>query len=287
MADRHADRRSGEPGRVWGAADLATDPHLVRDKADRVQRMFAAISHAYDRNNRVHSLGLDQRWRRAAVRAAQVAPGERVLDAACGTGDLTLLFARSPAREVVGTDFTEAMLALARRKARQAGGRSDARAVALDESHRVRFEWADAMRLPFPDAAFDVVSIAFGLRNVADPDRALAEFRRVLAPGGRLVILEFGTPSNPVIRALNAVYSRRIMPITATLLARDRSGAYRYLPRSVETFPDAPALARRVEIAGFPATDITPLTFGIAWLILGRVSSDGPRPAHAGTPCAR
>lgn len=221
--------------------------------------MFAAIAPSYDLNNRVHSLWRDQAWRRAAVRAAAVQPGQDVLDVACGTGDLTQALARrTGAGSVTGLDFTRGMLDIAERKR----GRDPALAG-------VRYVEGDAMALPFPDASFDAVTIAFGIRNVQEPGRALAEFFRVLRPGGRLVILEFHRPRNPIVRVFNDFYAGRIMPWTATLLARDRSGAYRYLPKSVGSFMDAEQLRTEVERAGFGEATVRPLTMGICWLHRG------------------
>jgi len=218
--------------------------------------MFAAIAPSYDLNNRVHSLGRDQAWRRAAVRAAAVQPGQDVLDVACGTGDLTQALARGTnAATVTGLDFTRAMLDVAEHK----------RARSADLS-RIRYVEGDAMTLPFPDGSFDALTIAFGIRNVQEPARALAEFRRVLRPGGRLVILEFHRPRNPLVRAFNTLYAGKVMPWTATLLAGDRSGAYRYLPKSVGSFMEADQLRAQIEIAGFQHATVRPLTLGICWL---------------------
>lgn len=239
---------------AWTDADLAA-VHDRADKHERVRAMFGAIAGRYDLNNRLHSFGRDQAWRRFAVRAAAVRAGDHVLDVACGTGDLTLAFARrSPAQRVVGGDFTPRMLDVARDKlARQPGPLRD----------RVEFRETDAMALPFDDATFDVVSIAFGIRNVQDPDLAFREFARVLRPGGRLVVLEFDRPRNPAIRWGNDLYCNVIMPRTATLIAHDRSGAYKYLPKSVGAFMDRDELAKRVEAAGFERAHGTPLTFGV------------------------
>ena len=212
--------------------------------------MFAAIAGSYDLNNRLHSFGRDQAWRRAAVRLAQVRAGDEVLDCACGTGDLTFAFARTDASRIVGTDFTQEMLDIAEQKRG-------------DQTGRVSFQRADAMALPFDDASFDVVSIAFGIRNVADPGRAFAEFFRVLRPGGRVVILEFDEPRLAPIRVLNNLYTRVIMPRTASLIAHDRSGAYRYLPKSVETFMKREELQENLRAAGFSQTRTHPMTFGV------------------------
>ncbi|MFO0782355.1 MAG: bifunctional demethylmenaquinone methyltransferase/2-methoxy-6-polyprenyl-1,4-benzoquinol methylase UbiE [Phycisphaerales bacterium] len=241
---------------VWTDETLAGDPHADAEKARKVQAMFAAIARRYDLNNRVHSLWQDQRWRRAAVRAANVAPTTRVLDVACGTGDLTLAFAAAGAGTVTGVDFTPQMLDIARHKAGA-------------PTQRISFEEGDAMRLRFADRSMDVVSIAFGIRNVTEPQQALREFARVLAPGGRLVILEFAEPANALLRAASNLYTRQIMPWTATLLAWDRSGAYRYLPRSVSTFMDPAALRQAMQRAGFQQISDTSLSGGICRLYRG------------------
>jgi demethylmenaquinone methyltransferase/2-methoxy-6-polyprenyl-1,4-benzoquinol methylase len=216
--------------------------------------MFAAIAGAYDLNNRLHSFGLDQRWRKAVVRACRVRPTDHVLDVACGTGDLTECFARARPAAVTGADFTPPMLDVARLKAtrrRRPAGEPEPTYVV-----------GDATALDFPDASFDIVSIAFGIRNVGDAAKALSEFRRVLRPGGRLAVLEFATPRNPLVRFGHDLWTRRIMPHTATLISRDRSGAYHYLPRSVETFLDPDALAASIEAAGFAPPRRRSLTFG-------------------------
>ncbi len=244
---------------AWTGDDL-NDPHAVADKPTRVRRMFAAIAPSYDLNNRLHSMWRDQAWRRAAVRLAEVKPGDQILDVACGTGDLTIAFARQLAKlgthqsaQVVGLDFTFEMLPIARHKARDA---------TLNEA--TTFINGDAMKLPLPDASVDVVSIAFGIRNVADPAVAIGEFYRVLRPGGRLVILEFSLPRNRVMRGLYNFYFNHVMPRTATLIARDRSGAYKYLPRSVNTFIERETMVQMMGDAGFSDVSIKPLTFGIA-----------------------
>lgn len=254
--------RGGEPS--WTADSLA-DPHAQADKARRVEQMFAAIAPSYDLNNRVHSLGRDQAWRRAAVRFADLAPDDDVLDVACGTGDLTLAFARAGARSAVGVDFTEPMLDIARVKAREAGHGLPH----PGPQGRVVFRHADAMDLPFDNASFDVVSIAFGIRNVADPRLAMREFFRVLRPGGRLLILEFQTPRLPPLRWLYHLYFRHVMPRTATWISRDRSGAYRYLPRSVQTFITPEQMIDRMREVGLDHLRTRSLTLGIARLYRG------------------
>ncbi|MFM8639707.1 MAG: bifunctional demethylmenaquinone methyltransferase/2-methoxy-6-polyprenyl-1,4-benzoquinol methylase UbiE [Planctomycetota bacterium] len=253
---------------VWTQEALQGNPHADAEKARKVQSMFAAIARSYDLNNRLHSFLQDQRWRRAAVRAAGVTGSTRVLDVACGTGDLAEAFADAGAREVVGVDFTPEMLQVARQKG---AGRP--------ESSRVTYRQGDAMRLDFADASFDVVSIAFGIRNVAVPERALGEFFRVLAPGGRLVVLEFADPANPLVRWGSNLYTKRIMPWTASLIARDGSGAYHYLPRSVSTFLQPADFARKLRAVGFDRCSATPLTLGIC--VLHRAE----KPADTATLC--
>ncbi|MBM4109186.1 MAG: bifunctional demethylmenaquinone methyltransferase/2-methoxy-6-polyprenyl-1,4-benzoquinol methylase UbiE [Phycisphaerae bacterium] len=242
------------PDRPAWTSDALAHPHARADKPERVRRMFAAIAPSYDLNNRLHSLWRDQAWRRFAVRAADVRPGDRVLDVACGTGDLAEVFAAGPAAEVVGLDFTPQMLDVARAR-RNRLNHARARKLAYVEG--------DALALPFPDASFDVVSIAFGLRNVADPARALAEFARVLRPHGRLVILEFGQPSTPPLSWLYRFYSGWLMPRTASLIAGDRSGAYRYLPRSVATFLGPGELTELLAGSGFADPTLRRLTLGV------------------------
>lgn len=242
------------PPPAWTQGELA-DPHARADKPGRVRAMFAAIAPAYDLNNRVHSLGRDQAWRRYAVRAADVRPGEAVLDVACGTGDLTEAFARSAAGSVTGADFTPEMLAIAVRKCQRR----------LNPVHRAKVLYleGDAQNLQFSDASFDVVSIAFGIRNVADPNRALSEFARVLRPRGRLIVLEFDRPASPPMSWFYDLYCGWLMPRTATLLSRDRSGAYRYLPRSVGTFMPRSRMVGAITQAGFGGVTATALSLGI------------------------
>ncbi len=244
---------------VWDDS-LLRNPHAVADKRRRVQTMFAAIAPSYDLNNRLHSLWMDQYWRRTAVKLATLAPDDVVVDVACGTGDLTLKFERSlghlrgrpaDAVQVVGVDFTYEMLPLAAGK------------VAGDGNARPMFLNGDAMRLPLPDACADVVSIAFGIRNVADPAAAVREFRRILKPGGRLIILEFSLPTLAPLRGLYNFYFRQILPRTATLISGDKTGAYRYLPESVNTFITRDRMTEMMTSAGFSAVEQHPLTFGV------------------------
>jgi demethylmenaquinone methyltransferase / 2-methoxy-6-polyprenyl-1,4-benzoquinol methylase len=192
--------------------------------------MFDRIAPVYDVMNRVMTAGLDLRWRRLAALAV-VRPGDRVLDGACGTGDLAVADLRAGAGSVVGVDFSARMLERARRKAPEV-------------------EWVegDLLALPFEDASFDSATVGFGIRNVADLEGALGELRRVLRPGGRLGILEITQPRG-LLRPFYRVWFDRLVPLLGRLLPG--GSAYSYLPRSVTRFPPAEELARLLERAGF------------------------------------
>jgi demethylmenaquinone methyltransferase/2-methoxy-6-polyprenyl-1,4-benzoquinol methylase len=239
---------SSEP-HPWTSKDLS-NPHEMEDKHERVEKMFTAIARKYDLNNRIHSLWRDQVWRARAVQAAQLKGDEEVLDVACGTGDLAMAFYLANVKSVIGIDFTKAMLDLAIAKAN-------------DSKFDIDYRQGDAMQLDVPSNSVDVVSIAFGIRNVQHPHKAFAEFYRVLRKGGRLIVLEFSTPNNPIIRFFNNFYTKKLMPITATLIARDTSGAYRYLPKSVESFIEPEELSKEIDSAGFANVKQTPQTFGV------------------------
>lgn len=240
--------------------ELLKDPHAVADKRQRVRKMFSAIAPSYDLNNRLHSLWMDQHWRRKAVKLAQLQPTDVVVDVACGTGDLCLQFSRQlappqtgmSAQAVVGVDFTFEMLTIAKSKS-AVGNRQSA----------IQYINGDAQALPLPDGCCDVISIAFGIRNVADPAAAIREFFRVLRPGGRLVVLEFSLPTNPILRTLYNFYFRQILPRTATLISGDKSGAYKYLPESVNTFLGRQQMMAMMGDAGFERIEQFPMTFGV------------------------
>src|SRR5947208_15744251 len=201
------------------------------DFAVQVRGMFDRIAGVYDVMNTAMTAGMHHRWRERGRDRAELEAGEAALDACCGTGDLALELARRVGAEgeVIGCDFSEAMLELARDKAR-------ARGVG-----QVRFEWADALALPYPDGSFDAVTVGFGARNLADLGRGLGELARVLKPGGRLVILEITQPRRPPLSTFYSVWFDRIVPVLWTLIG-DRD-AYAYLPRSVKRFPFPAGLA--------------------------------------------
>ena len=217
----------------------------------KIHSMFAAIATRYDRANTVLSGGIHHLWRRRAVRASKAAAGDRVLDCATGTGDLAIAFRKAvgSSGRVVGTDFVAEMLERARVKA-----------------PGIQFEVADVTRLPYEHASFDIASISFGIRNVGEPRKGIAEMARVVRPGGRVIVLEFGQPRNRLFGALYNWYTRHILPRLGGALTGDRA-AYSYLQTSAGRFPcgeDFVALMK--ESAEFASVTVAPLTFGIAYL---------------------
>jgi len=223
-------------------------PPAAERTAQGVQRMFDRVAPRYDLANTVFSLGQDRAWRQAAARATHLAADEVAADVACGTGALTReLAALAPGATVVGLDFSLEML-------RRAG--------------HGRFAAGDAIQLPLADASVDGVTIAFGLRNLPEPGQGLLEFRRVLRPGGRLVVCEFSTPVVPVLRGVYRRYLTRLMPVAARRLTSDPE-AYQYLARSIGAWPDQPGLARWMQQAGFAEVAWRDLSGGIVALHRG------------------
>ena len=261
-----------DAGEIWDQSRLG-DPHAADDKASRVRAMFSAIAGSYDLNNRVHSLGRDQHWRSLTVRQVAPKPTDRVLDVACGTGDLALMFAPLVEPPVLGLDFTLPMLPLAQAKAAAAKQTTWEAGPGITPRPATDIVWinGDAAALPLADACVDIVTIAFGLRNLADPAAGVTEMVRVLRPGGRLAVLEFSEPRNPLMRWSSNLYTRHVMPRTATLISGDRTGAYRYLPRSVATFLDPAGIRGLMADAGLTRVRSSTLTMGIATLTVGEV----------------
>ena len=224
-------------------ADLGKDP-------SRVSGMFDEVAPAYDRTNTVLSLGNDRLWRIATTRAVAPRPGQRILDLAAGTGASSVALAASGA-EVVAADFSPGMIAEGRRRHGSVPGLS--------------FVEADATALPFEDDAFDAVTISFGLRNVNDPKKALAEMLRVTAPGGRLVICEFSHPRSPAFAGLYRFYNDRVLPLIARAVSSN-AAAYDYLNESIRDWPDQPTLSAWMREAGWADVASRDLTFGIVAL---------------------
>ena len=232
-------------------------------KKDNIQQMFDSIAPGYDAFNHLTSLGADRRWRKTALREVT---GPRVLDEACGTGDFAIAIARHLAAKgeawsVTGVDISEGMLEVMRRKVAEAG---------LDNAGggSVSAETGDCCALGYPDASFDTVTVAFGVRNFEDREKALKEVLRVLRPGGRFVMLELGIPRNPVVRAAYKFYFTRIMPLIGRGISKDKA-AYRYLPTSVLEFPKPEDWTATMQKAGFAEVRHRPLSLGICNLFTG------------------
>jgi demethylmenaquinone methyltransferase/2-methoxy-6-polyprenyl-1,4-benzoquinol methylase len=243
--------------------DLSLVPSELLDKREvRIRRMFGQIAPCYDLLNHLLSLNIDKQWRSKTAQLVPPGPASAgpILDLCTGTGDLALTYYRATAGGVpiIGADFCHEMLVRAARKAQQIGC-----------SDRVRFVEADAQWLPFADDTFQLVTVAFGLRNVTDPDRGLAEMIRVTRPGGRVAVLEFSRPRHWLFGRLYRWYFRYALPLVGQLVSRNRESAYRYLPESVLTFPDYEELASKLRSHGLVDVKYQPLTFGIATLYAG------------------
>jgi demethylmenaquinone methyltransferase / 2-methoxy-6-polyprenyl-1,4-benzoquinol methylase len=232
---------------------------LLDRREVRIRRMFDGIAPRYDLLNHLFSFNVDNAWRRRVTRRVPATAGP-VLDVCTGTGDLAFAYDRACGGRlpIVGADFAGEMLTAAVEKSRHRG------------SHpRIGFVQADAQRLPFPDHTFEVVAVAFGLRNVTDTDRGLAEMVRVTRPGGQVAVLEFSRPRHWFLRRAYGAYFRYLLPLVGQLFSRSGEKAYVYLPASVMEFPDGEALADRMRAAGLRDVTFTPFTFGIATLYVG------------------
>lgn len=231
--------------------DTINDNRQSPDFAGQVNRMFDRVASRYDALNSVMTAGLHHRWRERAAARTELGPGDSALDICCGTGDLALELAKlvTPGGHVVGCDFSEPMLDLAREKA------------SVRSSEGVRFEWADALELPYDAERFDAVSVGFGVRNLADLDRGLREMGRVLKSGGRAVILEITQPTRPPLSLFFRLWFDRIVPLLGGLSSNPE--AYSYLPESVRSFPGPRGLAEKMDSAGFEAIRYTVLAGGI------------------------
>jgi demethylmenaquinone methyltransferase/2-methoxy-6-polyprenyl-1,4-benzoquinol methylase len=236
------------------------DPARGEEEAARwVRGMFGRVAQRYDLANHLLSCNIDRYWRAHTVRRTRdilLRPEARVLDICCGTGDLVLSLAKQ-GRRVLGSDFCHPMLVAAHAK------------ISRRRAPAVLFE-SDALTLPLRDASLDLITVAFGFRNLANYEAGLAEMRRVLGPGGMAAILEFSQPPNAVFGALYNFYARRILPWIGGLISGSRD-AYTYLPESVRKFPAAPELAAMMHSAGFAQVSFEYLTGGIVALHIGRI----------------
>lgn len=234
-------------------------------KESDVANMFDTIAARYDFLNRVLSFGLDRVWRRAAICRLGEQEGGRILDIATGTGDVALATLSLNPEEIVGVDIADHMLEIARKKATQTSFRG-----------KISFVSGSAEHLPFQVASFDAAIVAFGVRNFANLNAGLRSIRRVLKPHAPLVVLEFSQPTFPPVRALYRVYSRWILPGVGRVLS-GVSGPYRYLPDSIEVFPDGPIFLARLRECGFVGTQVEHLTFGIVSIYTGYAAGSRQR----------
>ncbi len=224
-------------------------------KKEQVAEMFNAISPKYDALNRILSVGIDQSWRRKTVREIRATGATQILDVATGTADLALALADGiPGSKVVGVDISAGMLDVGRQKVR-----------ARRRDDRVRLDLGDGEQLPYGDAVFDAITVAFGVRNFEHLEQGLRDMHRVLQPGGTLAVLEFSQPTSWPFRPLYLFYFNNILPRIGRLISKDAS-AYTYLPDSVQAFPYGEAFAAKLREAGFRTVRIRPLTLGIASL---------------------
>jgi demethylmenaquinone methyltransferase/2-methoxy-6-polyprenyl-1,4-benzoquinol methylase len=232
----------------------------VDKSGDRVKRMFGEIAPKYDRMNHLLSMNVDRYWRWRTVRLVNPVADRPILDLCTGTGDLAFAFHRytQGRAPIMAADFCREMLEIGEQKKQRAGLNGE-----------IKFLEADTQNLPFEDNHFQVVSVAFGLRNVADTDRGLREMVRVCQPGGKVAVLEFSMPSWQPFKGIYGWYFRHVLPKVGQLFARNSSSAYSYLPESVGEFPHGQALADRMKAAGLSSVTYYPFTLGVATLYLG------------------
>lgn len=226
----------------------------------QIRDMFDEVAPGYDRANQILSLGVHHQWRRRLVRAAVAQPGMKVLDCATGTGDLAFEFKRAVGSngQVTGLDFSPQMISLAKRKSQ-------------DSNCAAEFMIGDVLSLPFADNSFNIASIAFGIRNVDDPVAGIREMARVVSPGGKVAVLEFGQPDSAVFARLYRWYSNRVIPTIGGWVT-GKPASYRYLTESSAAFPAGPIFVELMQSTGsFSAVEVTPLTLKIAYMYIGTV----------------
>ena len=230
-------------------------------KKEKIRQMFDGIAPSYDRLNHIMSLNVDKVWRRHALKQIVDGTPQRLLDVACGTGDSTISAAAAAAEGsvVTGVDISEGMMALVMDKARKAG-----------VADRIRLQVADGEALPFADGSFHRVTCAFGIRNFEHKEKGLAEFRRVLCPGGRAVILELSVPQNRVIRWFYDLYFLHVLPWIGGVVSGDKA-AYKYLPASVHAFPAPGEFCTMMREAGFSRVSHKAFTLGLCRMYVGEV----------------
>jgi demethylmenaquinone methyltransferase/2-methoxy-6-polyprenyl-1,4-benzoquinol methylase len=243
---------------------------VVNKSGERIQKMFGEIAPRYDLMNHVLSLGIDHYWRWRTVRALPLKSELPILDVCTGTGDLAIAYWKRGQGKlpVIGCDFTPEMLDIAREKTVKLLKSSSKTEPLAD----LTFQQADTMELPFESNRFQIVSVAFGLRNVSDTNKGLDEMIRVCHPGGHVAILEFSQPRIPILGSLYGWYFRNILPRLGQFFARNKSSAYDYLPQSVAEFPQGKEMAQIMTARGLSNVKYHTLTFGVATLYLGQKS---------------
>lgn len=226
-------------------------------KKEQVASMFDNISHSYDKLNRILSFGIDILWRKKAIATLKDARPALILDIATGTGDLAIEALSLRPDKIIGVDISEGMLAAGRVKINRLG-----------LADKIELRTGDSENLSFEENTFDAVMVSFGVRNFENLEKGLREILRVLKPGGRLVVLEFSKPRNPLIRFFYGIYNRSLLPLTGRLLSKDAS-AYTYLPESVKAFPEGGDFIKILTDQGFQVPKALPLTFGISTIYTG------------------
>lgn len=229
-------------------------------QAHQIKKLFSAVARRYDFLNSLLSLRLDKSWRRETVKVSDVSATSRVLDVCTGTGELALAYSENIGAEgcVLGSDFCYEMLAVGKQKVERKGRSNDF--IPIE---------ADTLTLPFPDNSFDIVSVGFGIRNVSNLELGITEMTRVAVKGGKIVILEFTQPNNPIFRGLYYFYFTKILPFIGNVISRNEDDAYGYLPRSVLQFPDCNALQSIMEQNGLTDVEFYRKTFGIVAIHVG------------------
>lgn len=233
------------------------------EKSEQVERMFDHIAHSYDLLNHLLSWGIDRNWRKVTIKALLPYKPQRILDIATGTGDFALLAARIlKPKEIVGADLSAGMMHIAEEKTEKAG-----------LSHMIRFQKEDCTQLSFSDGEFDAVTVAYGVRNFKDLDQGLQEMLRVLKPGGHMAILELCIPQHFPMRQLFWLYSHVVMPVEGWMVSRDRK-AYRYLPATMEAFPQGEVMKTIIEKAGFKDVSFRRFTFGLSTMYMATKAAE-------------
>ncbi|MDO8142775.1 MAG: bifunctional demethylmenaquinone methyltransferase/2-methoxy-6-polyprenyl-1,4-benzoquinol methylase UbiE [Candidatus Brocadiales bacterium] len=240
---------------------MITQTELLTKKGEHIQQMFGSIAKVYDLLNTLLSFNFDKSWRKFAVKVSNVTPDAKVLDVCTGTGDLAIAYARvlNKSGKVIGSDFCHEMVKLADHKFRK-----------KNLSGKIEVLGADTLHLPFHDNYFQVSAVAFGIRNVSDLKAGIAEMLRITAPGGRVVILEFSQPANPLFKAIYYFYFKKILPLIGKLISRSKYNAYAYLPSSVLNFPDRYGLKILMESCMLEDVKIYTRTLGIVTVHIGK-----------------